>query len=353
MKSLLSITKVLSKYELLKSVFTLFISISIIGCTKHSEVIYRVEQGYALGTTYNIKYEVKNDSINLKDAIEDIFKHVNKSMSTYLPTSDISRINKGDSTIVIDTLFKEVYIVSKDIWKKTDGTFDPTVGSLVNAWGFGPENPLNDITQKQVDSILTFVGFDKVALTNDNRIVKNHPSIFLDFNAIAKGYTIDLIGRLFNEKGIENYLIELGGEILTKGKNSKLVKDWVVAIDHPLQTEEKRTLIAKVKLEDKAMATSGNYRKFRIDKKTGAHYVHTIDTKTGYPKKSNVLSVSVIAPTCMEADAYATALMVMDLEKAKQLLKQLNGIDAYIIIADKDGDIEKYTTKGFQELLID
>ena len=317
------------------------------------EPVMKQENGFALGTTYSIKYEVPSDSVDLGNAIEDVFTVVNNSMSTYLPTSQVSRVNRGDSTVVVDSYFQEVYRMSKKVWKETEGAFDPTVGSLVNAWGFGPGEVIENIEQRQVDSILQLVGMDKVKLTDQGTIIKQSPHVFLDFNAIAKGYTIDLLGALLDSKGIENYLIELGGEILTRGKNTRLVKNWVVAIDHPLQKENERNLIARVKLEDKAMATSGNYRKYRVDEKTGELYVHTINAKTGYPQKSNVLSVSVVAPTCMEADAYATAFMIMDLDRAKALLKTLTDVEAYIIISDKEGDIQKFVTRGFQELLLE
>lgn len=325
----------------------------ICSCTdKKSEQILKTEQGFALGTAYLIKYEVKNDSIDLSGDIEKIFSDVNKSMSTYLPTSDISKINKGDSTVVVDEYFKEVFLKAKEVWENSNHKFDPTVGALVNAWGFGPEITVRNMDQKQVDSILQFTGFNKVNLTDKGNIIKAHPSVYLDFNALAKGYTIDLIGRMFDQQRVKNYLIEVGGEILTKGANTKTVKNWVVAIDHPLQNDGERMIIQKVKLENKAMATSGNYRKFRVDQKTGEHYVHTINPKTGYPQKSNVLSVSVIADTCMEADAYATAFMVMSLDEAKELLRKTDFLDAYIISTDKDGNLEEFKTKGFQKLLL-
>ncbi|MEL4309029.1 FAD:protein FMN transferase [Joostella sp. CR20] len=338
-------------------IFTVFIaSLIILSCANtDDEANFKVEQGYALGTTYTIKYEVKDDTVSLKPQIEAVFDTVNASMSTYLPTSDISAINRGDSTLVVDAYFQEVYLKAKEVYRNTQGFFDPTIGALINAWGFGPEMALDHMEQHEVDSLLEFTGFDKVFMSDDKRIIKKNKNIYLDFNALAKGYTIDLIGRMFDENGVENYLIEVGGEILTKGNSKKTskVKNWVVAIDSPMQDKDQRVLIAKVQLEDKAMATSGNYRKFRVDEKTGEHYVHIINPLTGYPQKSNVLSVSVVANTCMEADAYATALMVMPLDKAKELLKNTPTIDAYIISADKDGDLVEYKTKGFQELLLD
>ena len=342
--------------ELLKfrtKVLLFFCAVLIFSCNEVTpKIILKTEKGYALGTTYSIKYEVANDSISLLGDIEDIFNKVNKSMSTYLPSSDISKINRGDSTVVIDTYFKEVFLMSKKVWENSNGKFDPTVGALVNAWGFGPESSIKNINPEQIDSILKFTGFNKLKLTDDNRILKENPSIYLDFNALAKGYTIDLIGRVFDKKGIKNYLIEVGGEILTKGQNTKTIKNWVVAIDHPLQNEGERVIIQKVSLENKAMATSGNYRKFRVDEKTGEHFVHTINPKTGYPQKTSVLSVSVVTSTCIEADAYATAFMVMSLEESKEILNKLDYLDAYIISTDKDGNLNEFKTKGFENLLI-
>lgn len=337
----------------LKFLYPVFLLL-LVSCGKAPEtVIMQTNTGFALGTTYAIKYQVPHDSIMYVDEIENVFHEVNKSMSAYIPTSDLSKINKGDTSIVVDAYFKTVYNFSKEVHEKTDGFFDPTVGALVNAWGFGPEKPINNLVAHQVDSIMKFTGFEKVELTEEGKVIKQHPSLIFDFNALGKGYAIDLIGKVFDEKGVENYIIEVGGEILTKGENSQKVKNWIVAIDSPIQNSEKREFIEKIALKNKAMATSGNYRKFRVDPETGDHYVHILNPKTGYPMKNNVLSVSVIADNCMKADAYATAFMIMPFEKSKALLKEMNDVDAYIISADEDGNIQKYTTQGFQKLILD
>lgn len=320
---------------------------------KPKDVIMRANTGFALGTTYTIQYEIENEKQDFQEDIENVFHIVNKSMSAYIPTSDISRINRGEEGVVVDDYFKEVYEFSREVYQKTDGYFDPSVGALVNAWGFGPEKPINNLTGKQVDSIMEFTGFDKVSLSPDRKISKAHPSVTFDFNALGKGYAIDLIGKMFDEKGINNYIIEVGGEILTKGKNTKRVQPWTVAIDSPVQDDDaERQYMEYIFLENKAMATSGNYRKFRIDPETGDHYVHILNAKTGYPMKNNVLSVSVIADNCMKADAYATAFMVMPYEKTKKLLSELEDVDAYVVSRDQFGNIQKYVTKGFQDLII-
>ncbi|WP_215907109.1 FAD:protein FMN transferase [Kordia aestuariivivens] len=319
---------------------------------KPKDVIMQTNTGFALGTTYAIQYEISSEDENYSEDIENVFHEVNQSISAYLPTSDISRINRGEKDVVIDDYFKTVYDFSREVYEKTDGYFDPSVGALVNAWGFGPEKPINNLNKEQVDSIMTFTGFDKVKVTSERKVVKDHPSVTFDFNSLGKGYAIDLIGKMFDEKGIKNYIIEVGGEILTKGKNTHKVKKWTVAIDSPIQNADERQYIELITLENKAMATSGNYRKFRVDPETGDHYVHILNAKTGYPMKNNVLSVSVVADNCMKADAYATAFMVMPYEKTKELLSKLKDVDAYVVSKDEYGNIQKYTTKGFQDLII-
>lgn len=330
-----------------------FFALTACKTKSENEKILQYNEGSAIGTTYHIKYEVNNDTINYQEDIDKVFDLMNQSMSTYIPTSDISRINKGDTTIVVDDYFREVYLKAQEVWKTTGGMFDPTVGALVNAWGFGPDKPLKHVAKEQVDSILEFTGFDKVNLKNDGHIGKQHPFVYFDFNALAKGYTLDLIGRMFDEKGVKNYLIEIGGEIVAKGRNVVSGKDWVVAIDNPMQQEGERTLIAKLKLKDIAMATSGNYRKFRVDEETGERYVHTINPKTGYTQKSDVLSVTVLASTCMEADAYATAFMAMPFDDSKRLIERLPEIEAYIIRSNGADELKEYKTEGFKNLMIE
>ncbi|WP_430409875.1 FAD:protein FMN transferase [Kordia sp.] len=328
------------------------IAFLVLSCGKPQDISMQTNTGFALGTTYTIQYETSKEDINYQNEIENVFHEVNQSISAYLPTSDISRINRGEKNVTIDNYFKTVYNFSREVYEKTDGFFDPSVGALVNAWGFGPEKPINNLTPQQLDSIMTFTGFDKVRVTNEGKVIKEHSSITFDFNALGKGYAIDLIGKMFDDNGVKNYIIEVGGEILTKGKNPQKVKKWTVAIDSPIQDSDERQYIELIALENKAMATSGNYRKFRIDPETGDYYVHILNAKTGYPMKNNVLSVSVVAESCMIADAYATAFMVMPYDKTKKLLSELKDVDAYVVSRDQYGNIQKYVTKGFQDLII-
>lgn len=317
------------------------------GCTP-KPLVRNQSAGNALGTTYSIIY-IGDEELDYEKEIDSVFRVLNQSLSTYIPTSDISKINNGDSTLVVDQMFKEVFKTSTEVYKTSNGYFDPTVGVLANAWGFGPGEQL-DLDSLKVDSLLRYVGWEKVKLNGDGTISKTHPAIRFDFNAVAKGYAIDRLGKMLDLKGIDNYLVEVGGEVLAKGENKISNKPWSVGIDDP-QTEVGRQLKLIVSLEDKAMASSGNYRKFRIDPETGKKYVHTINPKTGFTKNASVLATSVVANTCSEADAFATAFMAMDLAESEEVLREEDQLEAYIIYLDESGQTQEYMTEGFAELV--
>ena len=314
------------------------------------QVIKNTNVGGALGTSYSIIY-LSDKELDFQREIDSVFGVMNQSLSTYIPTSDISAINQGNTDITVDHMFREVFDLSKEIHSKTDGYFDPTVGVLVNAWGFGPgKKVLMDSTK--VDSIMGLVGLNKVQLNEFNKIVKEQSNIYLDFNAIAKGYAIDRLAKMMDEKGIDDYLLEVGGELVAKGINKIKQKPWVVGIDDP-QVEEGRRLKIVIELQDKALASSGNYRKFRIDSITGKKYVHTIDPKTGYTKNANTLGVTVLANSCAVADAYATAFMAMDLNKTMDFLSHQKELEAYVIYLDKEGQTREFMTEGFKKAVLD
>lgn len=326
----------------------LFTVLLLSSCNTKEPKIYKNQNvGPALGTSYSLIY-LANTELNYQNEIDSVFAAVNQSMSTYIPDSDISKINAGDSTVVVDDMFEEVFQLSKKIHEKTNGFFDPTVGTLVNAWGFGPgEQILLDSTR--VDSLMQYVGFDKVALTAEKTIRKDNPNIHFDFNAIAKGYAIDRLAILMNEKGIENYLLEVGGEVVAKGENIASQRPWGVGIQDPQSAAAK----ISIRLKDRAMASSGNYRKFRVDSVTGKKYVHTIDPKSGHTKNGKTLAVNVLAATCAEADAYATAFMAMDLNDAIDFLSNQNTLDAYIVYLDENDETQEFVTKGFEKLIME
>ena len=331
-----------------KGVLAVFLIFFYLGCQPEKEWLRNVSAGPALGTSYSIIY-LSKDPLDIQQKVDSVFAVINQSMSTYIADSDISKINRGDSSIIVDRMFREVFELSKQTYEDTDGYFDPTVGVLVDAWGFGPGEQIA-LDSMKVDSLLDFVGFDKVKITAENRIIKSRPEIRFDFNAVAKGYAIDRLGKMLDDLQIDHYLVEVGGELLSKGRNAQQDKPWVVGIDDP-QVNVGRRIMRTIFLEDRAMASSGNYRKFRIDSITGEKYVHTIDPNSGFTKNSKVLSVSVITSTCAKADAYATAFMAMDLEKSQELLARQSDMEAYIIYLDDEGKTGEFMTDGFSELL--
>ncbi len=314
------------------------VAITLISCQKESKTNEPIRlQGSVFGTTYSIIYY--DTTTNFDTNIQQLFADVNQSLSTYIPTSDISRINKGEKGIKVDDYYKEVFSKSARIFKETDGYFDPTVGNLVNAWGFGPKKPLNELDSSKVKELMRYVGFDKVKIEN-GEVIKEFPEIYFDFNAVAKGYGIDVVGRFLESKDVENYLVEIGGEIRTRGTKPE-GKDWVVQLDSP-NTDGTRTAYDVLTLKNKSMASSGNYRKFRIAE-NGEKYVHTINPKTGYARESNLLAATVYADLdCADVDAYATAFMAMGLQKTKEFLEDRKDLQVVLIYVDNEGNITEY-----------
>jgi len=333
----------------MRTILLITIATFIISCESKVEEL-QVLQGNAFGTTYTIQY-FTDDFFDAEKGIDSVIYSVNKSVSTYMPNSDISKINKGDSTVVVDEIFREVFRLSEEIHKQSNGYFDPTIGVLRNAYGFGDVKPLKKIDSLTLDSLLNFVGFQKVTLASDNHISKELPQIYFDFNAVAKGYGIDKIGEFLESKGVRHYVIELGGEILAKGENLQKDQAWTSGIEAIDSAIGNRSYEAVVRLNNEAMAASGNYRKFRIDSATGKKYVHTINPLTGLAEESDVTSATVIANTCAAADAYATTFMALGLSKSKALLNNLSGIEAYLTFNDSLGNNLVYTTKGFEDRL--
>lgn len=330
-----------------KQLFSIVFIGLFFSCHQEDHVVTKRIEGYALGTSYSISYNAENlEETLMEHKVDSIFAVLNQSLSTYIPTSDISKINRGDSLLVVDDHFVTVYKSATEVYNTTDGFFDPTVGALVNAYGFGPGKKLNTISTQQLDSILQFTGWDKTKLSINNTILKTHPKVYFDFNALAKGYAVDVIAMYLRHLNIASFLVEIGGEIIAQGKNLKSDSFWKVAIDDPYQGEN-RTFIQVITLENEALATSGNYRKFSINETTGERWVHSINPKTGKAIPSNVLSVSVLAENCMKADAYATALMVMPLQQAKLLIEKQPSLEAYWILSDSLGKVKEIFSSGF------
>ena len=328
----------------------LIVAILFTSCTKTTD-FYTI-QGEAQGSTYSVKYIATEEKVD-KNQIDSLLTAFDLSLSTYRPDSKISKINAGDSTVVVDDFFTETFQLSNQIYKETNGLFDPTIGVLVNAYGFGPNKKQENLSQKQIDSLLQFVGFDKIALNSNKTISKKHNQTFIDFNAIAQGYSVDVVVNYLKSKGIENAIVEIGGELFALGKNTIDNKNWVVGIDDPLQKPEERTLIAKVNLENLGMATSGNYRKVMIDEKTGKKFVHIINPKTGLAQKNNVLSATVLSKSSGLSDGYATAFMLMTLEESKLFLQKHPELYVMLLYVDEANKMQQFTTENFNSLIID
>ncbi len=303
--------------------------------------------GPVFGTGFNIQYFDLGNR-NYATQIDSLFNVVNQSLSTYIPDSDISRVNKNDSLVEVDEHFKHVLKSSKAIYRATEGVFDPTIGNVVNAWNFGAETNKFLTDSTTIDSLMQFVGLNRVGLVG-NRI-KKPKSGYLEFNAIAKGYGVDVIAEFLKSQNVENYLVEIGGEVRTLGVNIEKAKPWKVGLQRPRfdGISDPNDYVLAVPLKNEAMATSGSYRKFKVDE-NGNRYTHIINTKTGYPTKTNVLSVSVIAEDCMKADAYATAFQVMGVEKVKTFLNTHPELKVYFIYEASSKEMKTLALNGFPE----
>ena len=303
-------------------------------------------EGYAQGSTYHITY-IDKQNRDFQVEIEKLLTDFDNSLSTYNPNSIISRINSNKKNVVVDNYFITCFNKAKEVWQNTEGAFDPTVYPLVNAWGFGPGKK-QKIEKTKIDSILKFVGFDLIKLKG-NKVIKKDPRVALDFNAFAQGYSVDVVSEFLNSKGITSYIVEIGGEVYAKGKNINN-EFWKIGIEKPIDNKESENpLKAIVNLENLAIATSGNYRRFIIE--DGVKYAHHLDPKTGYPTKNNLLSASIIAKECITSDAYATGILVMGLEKSKLFLASHPELQAYLIYSDINGNYQVYETPGLKNIV--
>lgn len=297
--------------------------------------------GPVFGTMYSVIYD---SEVNYQPQFDSLFAVINSSMSTYISDSDISKLNRNE-TVSVDDHFLNVFNNAKTIYHATNGAFDPTIGAVVNAWDFGPEGKIMALDSLKIDSLMLGVGFNKVSIKN-NTIIKP-ASTFIDFNAIAKGYGVDVIGLFLESKNVKNYLVEIGGEIRTRGTNIEKQSSWKVGVEMP-HFDGEQSILNAISLKNESMATSGTYRKFKIDDQ-GNRYSHIIDTKTGYPSKTNLLSISVIAENCMIADAYATAFKAMGIEKVEEFLKAHPELKVFLIFENDLNEFETVSINGFPE----
>ncbi len=303
---------------------------------------YQHDEGQIFGTFYHITYQ--NDSSIQTDILAELQK-VDNALSMFNKESIISHINRGEN-VETNEMFESVFNLAEKISDNTDGAFDITVAPLVNAWGFGFKTG-NPPTKQTVDSLRAIVGYKKVKLVN-HRITKSDARVMLDCSAIAKGYGCDVVARLLEKRGIKNYMVEIGGEVVTHGISEKRLP-WKIGVTKPsddsLNVNNELQTVLNVK--DRAMATSGNYRNFYY--RGGKKYAHTIDPATGYPVQHNILSATVLAKHCAEADAYATAFMVMGMEKAKKVLEKHPELMAYLIYSDDKGNLQVWYSPSMED----
>ncbi|MBR5813843.1 MAG: FAD:protein FMN transferase [Bacteroidaceae bacterium] len=301
--------------------------------------------GNVFGTYYSITYRSGQD---MHEAIRDRLADVDNSLSPFNKRSLITAVNENRDTIA-DEMFTAVFTLAQEVSSKTSGAFDITVAPLVNAWGFGFKNNIA-VDSCTIDSIMRYVGYTGISL-NDGKIIKSHPETMLNCSAIAKGYGCDVIATLLTESGINDFLVEIGGEVVAKGNNPK-GKNWTIGISKPIddptgKAQEYQTII---NASGKGLATSGNYRNYRLE--NGKKIAHTIDPRTGYPVTHSLLSATVIAADCATADAYATAFMVLGVEAATQICKENNDIEAYFIYTDESGNLATSISEGFQKYIL-
>lgn len=313
---------------------------------QHRSMPYQHDEGMVFGTVYNIIYQYDSD---IKQDIEAELQKVDNSLSPFNKTSIISKVNRNENPKV-DEMFTEVFNLAAKVSSETGGAFDITVAPLVNMWGFGTKQ-FHRPDKESVDSLMRFVGFHKVSL-RDGHVVKSDPRIQLDCSAIAKGYGCDVVARYLRSKGIKNFMIEIGGEVVTSGQNEKQLP-WKIGVTKPTDDslQDNQELQTILNVTDKAMATSGNYRNFYID--GGRKLAHTIDPHTGYPVQHSLLSSTVIASDCATADAYATSFMVLGVEKAKEVLSRHPELMAYFIYSDKNGRMNVWFSPALKDKIAD
>jgi len=316
-------------------------------CNTASDGAYHTVRGFTQGTTYTIKYQHPTLT-DLSKQIDSLLLHFDSSLSTYDSTSIISEINRNVPEVKTDSLFRTVFRESRRVYQISGGAFDITLAPVIDAWGFGP-GQAQDPDSAMIDSLLRYVGMDKVSLVGDE-IHKTDPHVQLNVNAIAQGYSVDVVSAYLEDLGCTNYMVEIGGEIRTHGVNEE-GNFWRIGVDRPefgnmIPGEQLQVII---NMHDRSLATSGNYRKFY--EKDGVRITHSIDPVTGYPKASNLLSVTILADECITADAYATACMVMGLEKGKEFVEGQKRVDAFFVYGNEYGSYQVWFTDGLKKYI--
>ena len=319
---------------------------TIVIIRQQNSIPYQNNKGMVFGTTYNITYQCDSD---LHASIKAELQKVDDALSPFNKHSIITAINNNED-VEVNGMFSDVFTLAQKISEDTEGAFDITVAPLVNAWGFGFKSGTAP-TKNNIDSLKAIIGYDKVRLEGKH-VVKKDKRTMLDCSSIAKGYGSDVVARLLSSKGVQNYMVEIGGEIVTKGISQRRMP-WKIGVTKPVDDSlsVNQEIQSVINVTDKAMATSGNYRNFYY--KGGKKYAHTIDPRSGYPVQHNILSSTVIANDCATADAYATAFMVMGIEKAQELLKRHPEIMAYFIYAGNDGKNKTWCSESLKGKIVE
>ena len=301
-----------------------------------------VLQGFAQGAGYAVTY-YDMEGRDFQSGVDSIFHAVDMSVNLWVDNSVICKVNRNED-VILDNIFIDNFNIAQKAAQLSDGYFDPSISPLVGAWGFSAKNG-DSITPQLIDSLRLLVDYRKVRI-EDGKVIKENPAMQLDFNAIAQGYTSDLIGAYLESKGIKDYIVDVGGEIMARGGKPD-GSSWVVGIEKPAANwDSDRVLQQRVELRDKGIVTSGSYRKYV--ERDGKRYSHCIDPKTGYPVQHNLLSATVIAETSVWADALASICMVMGMERSLEIINSLDGVEAYYIFVNDQNELETFATEGFK-----
>ena len=306
-----------------------------------------VLQGEAQGSYYAITY-FDEQGRNFQREIDSIFHAVDMSVNLWVNHSVISKVNRNEE-VTLDSIFIDNFRIAQEAAQFSDGYFDPTISPIVAAWGFSYKRG-DSITPQLIDSLKQLVDYRKVRIEN-GKVIKENPAMTLDFNAIAQGYTSDLIAAFLDSRGIKNYLVDTGGEIMAHGEKPN-GKPWIVGIEKPAEQWDSEQIVhTRIALRDKGLVTSGSTRKYV--ERDGKRYSHCIDPHTGYPVEHQLLSATVLAENSVWADALASICMVMGMEESLPLINSLNGVEAYYIFVNEKGELETFATDGFQKLIVE
>ena len=330
----------------MKKVLLLIMSWMVLAsCGKQPQKV--ILQGLAQGSYYAVTY-YDEQGRNFQQKIDSIFHAVDVSVNLWVNTSVISKVNRNEE-VKLDSIFVDNFHIAQEAASLSDGYFDPTISPIVAAWGFSYKHG-DTITPQLIDSLKQLVDYRNIRI-EDGKVVKANPAMTLDFNAIAQGYTSDLIASFLGSQGIKNYLVDTGGEIMARGEKPN-GQPWIVGIEKPADNWDSEQVVhTRIALRDKGLVTSGSTRKYV--ERNGKRYSHCIDPKTGYPVEHNVLSVTVLAENSVWADALASICMVMGMEKSLPLIESMNGVEAYYIYVNEQNALETFATDGFAKLVVD